>query len=283
MGMLLSSAVAISACSAGQVNQTSSQLRDKTGPQAAVGDLLLREVELAYPANGAYAAGDDAELRAAIVNTGDQPDVLTSVTGPDFTGFRVTGSPTGSAPTGSAVATSTLSPPVTTPTPITPTPSAGATTTPSPGATTTAPSAATPTPAPASTTGAARQVQIQPGDTLFLGENGPTVTLVDLTRPLTAAQVLPVTFTFQRAGQVTIDAIVGTPSQALPRGDAYQFEPPTEGNVPNNEAGGGGIPEQRESGAAASPGATTPAAPTITTSSAPEGNDVPASTSPGNG
>ena len=97
MGMLLCSTVALSACSAGQVNQTASQLRDKTGPQAAVGDLLLREVELAYPANGGYAAGDDAELRAAIVNTGDQPDTLLGVTGPDFGSVRVTGSDTGSA------------------------------------------------------------------------------------------------------------------------------------------------------------------------------------------
>src|SRR4051794_100838 len=214
MGMLLCSTVALSACSAGQVNQTSSQLRDKTGPEGAVGELLLREVELAYPQNGAYAAGDDAELRAAIVNTGTQPDTLVNVTGPGFTSVRVTGSDTGSA----AVATST----------------------PTPGATPTQPS----TPA----TGAARQIVIQPGETVFLGENSPTVTLVGVNRPLTPASAVPVTFTFQTAGQVTIEALVATPSRALPRGEAFRFEGTNEGDIPGNEGGGGGIPTQREGG-----------------------------------
>src|SRR4051812_7507104 len=212
MGMLLCSTVALSACSAGQVNQTSTQLRDKTGPEGAVGDLLLREVQLAYPQSGAYAAGDDAELQAAIVNTGDQPDTLVNVTGPDFASVRVTGSPTGSA----AVASST--------------PAAGAT------------SAAPTTPA----TGGARQIAVPAGETVFLGENTSTVTLVDLTRPLTSASAVPVTFTFQRAGQVTVDALVATPSRALPRGDAFQFEPNNEADVPGNEAGGGGIATQTQ-------------------------------------
>ncbi len=39
MGVLLLSPVALSACSAGQVTQTPSQVRDKTGAQAQVGDI----------------------------------------------------------------------------------------------------------------------------------------------------------------------------------------------------------------------------------------------------
>ncbi len=49
VGVLLFSPLAITACSAGQVNQTSTQLRDKVGPMVQVGDLLLRGVQLAYP------------------------------------------------------------------------------------------------------------------------------------------------------------------------------------------------------------------------------------------
>ena len=41
MGMLLCSTVALSACSAGQVNQTASQLRDKTGPAGTGSPELL--------------------------------------------------------------------------------------------------------------------------------------------------------------------------------------------------------------------------------------------------
>ena len=49
MGVLLLSPVALSACSAGQVTQTATQERDKTGAQAQVGDITLRQVQLAYP------------------------------------------------------------------------------------------------------------------------------------------------------------------------------------------------------------------------------------------
>ena len=42
LGVLLLSSVALSACSAGQVTQTATQERDKTGSMAQVGDLTLR-------------------------------------------------------------------------------------------------------------------------------------------------------------------------------------------------------------------------------------------------
>ena len=79
MGVLLLSPVALSACSAGQVTQTATQDRDKTGGQAKVGGITLRAVELEYPRGGTYSAGDDAGLRMAIVNTGSKSDTLTGV------------------------------------------------------------------------------------------------------------------------------------------------------------------------------------------------------------
>ena len=46
MGVLLLSPVVLSACSAGQVTQTATQQRDKTGAQAQVGDLSQRHAQL---------------------------------------------------------------------------------------------------------------------------------------------------------------------------------------------------------------------------------------------
>jgi copper(I)-binding protein len=84
MGVLLLSPVALSACSAGQVNQTASQNRDQTGAQAEVGAVDVRAATLEYPRGEVYERGDDAELRLAIVNSGDEADTLTDVDGEGF-------------------------------------------------------------------------------------------------------------------------------------------------------------------------------------------------------
>ena len=49
MGALLLTPVVLTACSAGEVNQTASQDRDKVGPSAQVGDLTLRQIVVAHP------------------------------------------------------------------------------------------------------------------------------------------------------------------------------------------------------------------------------------------
>jgi hypothetical protein len=91
IGVLLLSPVALSACSAGQVTQTVTQERDKTGAQAQVGSITLREVQLAYPNGGTYAKGDDAELLLAIINGGRSRDTLTKVHGAGFGGANISG------------------------------------------------------------------------------------------------------------------------------------------------------------------------------------------------
>ena len=92
VGVALFSPVALSACSAGQVTQTATQERDKVGAMAQVGDITLRQVELAYPRSGSYDAGDDAELTMAVVNTGEEADTLVSVEGEGFSSAEITGS-----------------------------------------------------------------------------------------------------------------------------------------------------------------------------------------------
>lgn len=92
VGVALFSPVALSACSAGQVTQTATQERDKVGAMAQVGEITLRQVELAYPRSGSYEAGDDAELTMAVVNTGEEADTLVSVEGDGFSSAEIAGS-----------------------------------------------------------------------------------------------------------------------------------------------------------------------------------------------
>jgi copper(I)-binding protein len=89
MGVLLFSPVALSACSAGQVTQTATQERDKTGAQAQVGDITLRQVRLEEPRGDSYAAGDNADLLMAVVNSGDTTDALVRVDGQDFANAEI--------------------------------------------------------------------------------------------------------------------------------------------------------------------------------------------------
>jgi copper(I)-binding protein len=110
MGVLLLSPVALSACSAGQVTQTATQDRDKTGGQAQAGALTLRQAQLESPQGGGYDVGDDAQLQLAIVNSGTEDDALVGIEGDGFAEAEVRGSsPAGASgvdipiPAGSAV------------------------------------------------------------------------------------------------------------------------------------------------------------------------------------
>ena len=225
MGALLLSPIALSACSAGQVPQTATQNRDKVGPEAAVGDITLRQVTLAHPQDGLYAPGDEAELQLAIVNSDTEADTLVGIEGEAFDGVVVSGQATASP----AVPETPSAAPVTTPaTPTTPgtapeTTAPGATTTPE---ATTTPGATPTVPAAPSTPSASTQVQIPvpAGTTVFLGgAGGATVELADLTEELTAGESIEVTLTFERAGEVTVQALVATPERVLPRGEGFDF------------------------------------------------------------
>jgi copper(I)-binding protein len=108
--VLLLSPVVLSACSAGQVTQTATQERDKTGAQAQVGDISLRQVQLLNPRSGSYEQGDDADLQVAIVNGGSEADTLVSVEGEGFGSAEIEGpsaSASSSPATGSSSSSST--------------------------------------------------------------------------------------------------------------------------------------------------------------------------------
>ncbi|MEU2350746.1 copper chaperone PCu(A)C [Modestobacter sp. NPDC049651] len=187
IGVLVLSPVALSACSAGQVSQTATQQRAKNGGEAAVGNITVREARLAYPSTGSYPAGADAQLLAGLVNAGDEDDVLTDVSGDDFSSATITPAPAGAAATATgAVPTGQTAPP--------PSVSGGELTVPADG-------------------------------NVYLGGNGAVVTLNGLTKELTVGQHITLTLTFERAGSVDVTTLVSTPTRGLPRETPFDFNP----------------------------------------------------------
>ena len=257
MGVLLFTPVALTACSAGQTPQTVTQVRDKVGPIGQVGDMYLRGVVLAYPSGGVYNAGDDATLNMAMVNNGNQADTLVSITGPGFTAIRVgtasasssastTGSPTsGSTSATSTSASSTSASSTSRASTSTGSTSAGSTSA-SPTSASSTSSSATATTSSPSATGNQVGIRIPAHSAVFLGEPGPngetapTVTLVGLERQLRPGQTIPLTFTFARAGTLTLQALVAAPNSAVPETSTYNFEVPTNAGQSSGAHGGAG-------------------------------------------
>ena len=174
MGVLLLSPVALSACSAGQVTQTATQERDKTGAQAQVGDISIRQAQLAAPSSGGYERGDDADLQVAFVNGGSEADTLVRVDGDGFASAEI-------ANTASRISSSSSGP--------------------------------------------TDEIEIPAGSSVFVGQRSSdyTVTFTGLDENLNTGQYLQVTFTFEKAGEVTLPITVANPSRSQERGEAYDF------------------------------------------------------------
>lgn len=85
-------ALLTSACAAGQHAITAEELPTLDGTNGRVGQINLRGVTLQAPASGAvnYPAGSRIPIRLVLVNNGQQPDTLTSVTSPAFQNWRAT-------------------------------------------------------------------------------------------------------------------------------------------------------------------------------------------------
>lgn len=183
VGVLLLSPVALSACSAGQVAQTSEENRDKVGGAANVGPIALRQAEVAYPVTGAYQPGGDARLIMAVVNTGDDDDTLVSITGEDFKSAAVTGG----------------------------------------------------TPATPAAGGGSLGITIPANSNVYIGGNGPVVSLTGLIRRITAGNTLQATVTFKNAGSVPVQLLVANPPHDVPRGEPFDFDP----QLDEKQQGGG--------------------------------------------
>ncbi|TFV63875.1 UNVERIFIED_ORG: copper chaperone PCu(A)C [Bacillus sp. AZ43] len=182
--MLLLSPLALSACSAGQVTQTATQERDKVGAMAQVGGITIRAAEFESPREGTYAAGDDAELLMAIVNSGQEADTLVAVEGEGFGDAEIQGAAAG---------------------------------------TTASPSAAGTTTGVGQTQRRASEIEIPADSSVFVDGDEVSITLTDLDEPLTPGQFLEITLVFENAGEVTLPVSVDNPDDEGDRGEAFDF------------------------------------------------------------
>jgi hypothetical protein len=74
--------LAAAGCSAGQITQTDTQVATVNGASGDVGSISVRDAQLAFPVGEKYyKPGDVAPIIVTIVNNGDTPDKLLSVTG----------------------------------------------------------------------------------------------------------------------------------------------------------------------------------------------------------
>jgi copper(I)-binding protein len=208
----------LAGCQTGQQAETAEQRPTIDGNFAQVGPLGLRAVTIEYPDRGSWAQGSDARLQLIVVNQSREPDrlveVRTEVADEVTLGAEESGAP-GASPTAESTGTGT------------PTGTASATSTSSPSPSGTSPSGtasaspdestptATPAPEPTPTEEAETGIPIPAVGVLNLRDDGPEILLTGLTRVLWPAQVVPVTFVFAEAGEVTVQVAVAVPTEEI--------------------------------------------------------------------
>jgi len=176
----------LSACGAGQITQTSSQVAAVNGNSATVGDIAIRNAHVIFPDSEEYSieAGGTALLGFTIVNLdGYTPDVLTGIS-TDFAG-SVVGAEDLTIPASGAVVAGVSS------------------------ATAATDESVDESPQPAN----------PEGDTPIV-PTVETVEMVDLTEDVRPGLTIPVTFTFAEHGDVT----VSVPVDAGPELDRHESE-----------------------------------------------------------
>jgi copper(I)-binding protein len=215
----VSALLGIVGCSAGQVAQTAEMEPAVNGNTGQVGDLLLRDVMVAFPENGdAYAAGEDAPLLLTIANVGSADDELVGVTSPAGT-VEIVGNPKipgqsalqvvrpGENPAASSTESSSAES------------SSSESTEPSSPESSESPSSSTGTPG-SSSSGTPSGSSATPTATPTTEESVPdvvgTISLVitGLTGDLPFGKTVPVTFEFKNAGKVTVSLPIAAPATA---------------------------------------------------------------------
>ncbi len=173
-------ALVLSGCGAGQIAATSEQQAAIDGSTGGVGPMLVRNVVLAYPENKTnfYPKGADAPLELVIVNEGDRPDSLVSVSTPAARGVLIQGNT--QIPGETAVTVVKGDEQHTSPVRSVP---------------------PLPLPRPQQPAGPAAP---EASSSAPLGFGELRIVLTDLTRPIHAGESVPVTFLFRNAGTVTV-------------------------------------------------------------------------------
>ena len=180
LGVAVAAALATSACAAGQQASTANERPTIDGVDGTVGAINLRGLNIEAPSAGSvsYPVGSDVAVKLVIVNNGQQPDQLKSITSAAFSGWHAYAS------TDQAEAVIAESSPSATTTPTT-----------------------TPT----------GSVKIAPGTRKSWGtpEAKGALLLLGTTRVLHPGTAVRITFTFAQAGSVTLAvpiALSGSPN-----------------------------------------------------------------------
>lgn len=96
--LVLAGTLALAGCGSGQLAQTAEEGAAVNGSDAQIGDIVIRDMQIAYPQRPAspdasYAQGGTAQLKFGIVNEGSVADRLVRVTSPAATAVVVGGDP----------------------------------------------------------------------------------------------------------------------------------------------------------------------------------------------
>jgi copper(I)-binding protein len=217
-------AVVLTGCGAGQITQTDTQSSGVNGANANIGQIALRDVQLAPPpdAKAGYQTGAAAVLIATIVNTGLTPDALLKVTTPASVDVLINSSAAGTAPLPANFAISSGQDPDDSTVPGT----LSAATTSSPESV--APPSSSSVAPSASSSPSAGSVSPPPPSPSIPGRVSIVLHLIKSVNggPIRSGMTIPITFYFEHAGQVTIDNV---PIGAPPDGGAAVLNPSGSG------------------------------------------------------
>jgi hypothetical protein len=192
LGLAGAALVALSGCAAGQYAQTADETPAIDGVAVDIGTMNVRAVAVVAPSQPSYPQGGSAPLQLVLVNAGQQPDTLRTVTTDVASG--VTFYP--------SVAAMQSALGISTPT------SSGATSAASSSGTSAASSS------PSSTSGRAGPtlsgITVQPTQRVSIGivDTDPAIVLTGLTKPLFPAQSFRITFGFANSGSGTFAVAV---------------------------------------------------------------------------
>jgi hypothetical protein len=228
-GLATAAALTLSACSAGQVAETSLKKPSNSGVNASTADgsVYIRNLQVVYNGPEGYPAGESAPLEVAIYNRTKQQIVVNiSSTPPATPGGQVisarqvglTGGPAPAESASAAPEPSGSRPPAT---PDTDTPN----NIPSPDASSSA-AVPTPTSSAADTPLSPAQITIEPlGSASFLPGDKQSLQIAGLTDRLVPGSSVNLTFEFSNnAAPLVLQAPMGVPLSPAPRGSAVAGE-----------------------------------------------------------
>ncbi len=181
---VVTAALALAGCAAGQHAPTSNEVPVVDGVSADAGPIALRAVTVAAPTQGSYPADGDATLQLVIVNDGHDPDKLVGVRTAQANEVRLFAN-AADADAASAAA-------------------------PSSSASAEPPSSAAPSPSSPSAPSALESLDLPAGRAVSIGYSPDlaVIQLHGLTSALFPAESFPITFQFAGAGTVTFTVAV---------------------------------------------------------------------------